>query len=65
MDKMTLAEKIAEQRRAKAEQLFTDAKAHHEADPYSVHVYELIARGFVQLRAARQADTGDTSPMEG
>ena len=61
---MTLAQKLATQRRAKAETVFAQAKAHHEIDPCGRHMRELTARGFALLRAARRADNGDTSPLE-
>jgi hypothetical protein len=59
-----LAQKIAAQRRAKAESLFRDATLHHALDPCGRHMRELTAQGFALLRAARRADNGDTSPLE-
>jgi hypothetical protein len=61
---MTLAQNIAAQRRAKAEKVFAQAKAHHEIDPLGPHMCVLAAQGFALLRAARRADNGDTSPSE-
>ena len=61
---MTLAQTIAAQRRAKAEKVFAQAKAHHEIDPLGPHMRALSAQGFALLRAARRADNGDTSPSE-
>tara|TARA_R110000868_G_scaffold11746_1_gene57184 strand:- start:1066 stop:1254 length:189 start_codon:yes stop_codon:yes gene_type:complete len=61
---MTLAQKIAAQRRAKAESIFRDATLHHEVEPYGRHMRALSAQGFALLRAARRADNGDTSPLE-
>ena len=61
---MTLAQKLATQRRAKAEAVFAQAKAHHEIDPLGPHMRVLATQGFALLRAARRADNGDTSPLE-
>ena len=61
---MKLAQTIAAQRRAKAEKVFAQAKAHHEVEPYGRHMRALSAQGFALLRAARRADNGDTSPLE-